>query len=71
LARRGVACDVHYPLPDHRQPVRAAQGEPVALPITEAACAEVLSLPCCPGLTGAQIDRVIEAVRAFFEETPC
>jgi len=66
LARCGVACAVHYPVPDHRQPARRA--EPVSLPVTEAACAEVLSLPCCPGLTEPQVDRVIEAVRSFFTE---
>ena len=64
LARHGVACDVHYPVPDHRQPVRSSE---VSLPITEAACAEVLSLPCYPGLTGSQIEQVIEAVRGFFD----
>ncbi|MCL1961527.1 MAG: DegT/DnrJ/EryC1/StrS family aminotransferase [Desulfovibrionaceae bacterium] len=63
LARHGVACDVHYPAPDHRQPVRRCT---VSLPVTEAACAEVLSLPCYPGLMAPQIDRVIDAVRAFF-----
>ena len=67
LAAHGIACDVHYPLPDHRQPVRAHEtGAAVSLPVTEAACAQVLSLPCCPGLAPAQIGRVIAAVRAFF-----
>jgi len=68
LARHGIACDVHYPLPDHRQPVRAQEaGAAPPLPVTEAACAQVLSLPCCPGLAPAQIEQVIEAVRAFFD----
>ena len=67
LVARGIACDVHYPVPDHRQPVRAGQPAP-ALPVTEAACAQVLSLPCYPGLPQEQAGQVIEAVRAFFEE---
>ena len=52
LAAAGVATDVHYPVPDHRQAGcrrRAADG----LPRTERACAEVLSLPCYPELTDA------------------
>jgi dTDP-4-amino-4,6-dideoxygalactose transaminase len=73
LAAHGVASDVHYPLPDHRQPVRANDtDEAPSLPVTEAACAQVLSLPCCPGLTPAQMDRVIETVRVFFDgKSPC
>jgi dTDP-4-amino-4,6-dideoxygalactose transaminase len=64
LMERGIACDIHYPVPDHRQPVRLPPA--VDLPATDAACAEVLSLPCYPGLQPAQIDRVIDAVRGFF-----
>ncbi len=67
LAARGIASDVHYPIADHLQPIWS--GRPVPqLPVTEAACAQVLSLPCYPGLTDAQADAVIEAVRGFFAE---
>ena len=71
LTAQGIACDVHYPAPDHHQPVHA--GRPVPdLPVTQAACAEVLSLPCYPGLTPAQAAQVIQAVRGFFGEGgPC
>lgn len=64
LAEHGVSCDVHYPVPDHRQPAWAAADAP-RLPATEAACAEVLSLPCYAGLSDEQVQGVIEAVRAF------
>ena len=47
LDSRGVATDVHYPIADHRQPV-FDERPPPALPITERACDEVLSLPCFP-----------------------
>lgn len=67
LTAQGIATDVHYPVPDHRQPVHG--GRPaVHLPVTEAACAQVLSLPCFPGMTSDQITRVIEAVRRFFDQ---
>ena len=65
LAACGIASDVHYPIADHRQPIWAGRSVP-PLPVTEAACAQVLSLPCYPGLTDAQADAVIEAVRGFF-----
>ncbi len=71
LSAQGIACDVHYPVPDHRQPVWAGRAAP-ELPVTETACAEVLSLPCYPGLTPAQAEQVVQAVRGFFAEgAPC
>ncbi|WP_298437550.1 DegT/DnrJ/EryC1/StrS family aminotransferase [Ottowia sp.] len=64
LTQHGVACAIHYPVSDHQQPVRVGQSP--SLPATEAACAEVLSLPCCPGLSSPQVEQVILAVRGFF-----
>jgi len=69
LAAQGIASDVHYPVPDHRQPVVAAACADVRLPITEAACAQVLSLPCFLGMTDSQVDQVIAAVSSFHERT--
>ncbi len=60
LAASGVATDVHYPVPDHRQP-GAGDAPPGGLPVTERACAEVLSLPCYPDLTAAEVDAVAAA----------
>ena len=59
LASRGVATDIHYPIADHRQPV--LEGRREALPVTERACDEVLSLPCFPAMTDGEIGRVVEA----------
>jgi dTDP-4-amino-4,6-dideoxygalactose transaminase len=65
LAALGVATDVHYPVPDHRQPAYGdAAWAAVRLAVTEAACARVLSLPCFPALTDAEVARVISAVRS-------
>lgn len=66
LAARGVGTEVHYPIPDHRQPaVRARLGGALpALPATERLCAEALSLPCFAEMTDDEVDFVIEAVRA-------
>lgn len=62
LARRGVHCGVLYPVPVHRQP---AYRRAVELPVTERACAEVLSLPLHPGVTEADVARVCAAVREW------
>ena len=60
LAAAGVATDIHYPIPDHRQP-GAGAAPPAGLARTEQACGEVLSLPCYPELTDAEIDAVAAA----------
>lgn len=62
LAAAGIDSDVHYPIPDHRQPAWADAA--VCLAHTERACAELLTLPCHPALTDAEVARVIDTVRA-------
>ena len=68
LQERGIGCDVHYPIADHLQPVYGRNGD-VSLPVTERVCAEVLSLPCYPGLDATQQQRVIDVVRDFFKRS--
>lgn len=67
LAESGVATRVYYAPPLHLQPAlerfAPRQG---ALPETELASREVLSLPLYPELTPEQRDWVIETVRQFF-----
>lgn len=66
LQECGVATDVHYPIADFRQPVAAENHAEVHLAITEDACATVMSLPCFPGLSEPDVERVIESVRGYF-----
>ncbi|WP_242195771.1 MULTISPECIES: DegT/DnrJ/EryC1/StrS family aminotransferase [unclassified Pseudomonas] len=66
LKEKSVSTDIHYPIADHKQPAYAAK--PAALSVTEHACETVISLPCYPGLTDEEVDRVIEAVTAYFSE---
>jgi aminotransferase EvaB len=63
LRTAGVGTDIHYPIPDHRQPVTREAA--VSLPVTERACAEVLSLPCFPAMNTGEVDYVIEACNAW------
>jgi dTDP-4-amino-4,6-dideoxygalactose transaminase len=70
LERRGVNTNIHYPVPVHLQPAyrdRVALG-PSALPRTEQAAREVLSLPMYPQLSDQQIERVCTAVSAVCRE---
>lgn len=57
----GVGSDVHYPIPDHRQPMHADRFASVTLPVTEALCTRVLTLPCFPEMSEAEVDRVVAA----------
>ena len=61
----GIETAIHYPIPDHKQPAWRHLFEGVALPNTEAHCAEVLTLPCFPELTEEEIVRVCEALRSL------
>jgi dTDP-4-amino-4,6-dideoxygalactose transaminase len=65
LSRHGIATDVHYPIPDHRQPMHGGRYASVSLPATEALCDRVLTLPCFPEMTDAEAQRVIEACNAW------
>ncbi len=67
LSRVDIGHAVYYPVPLHRQPALAGLGyQPGDFPESEAAAAEVLSLPVFPELTVAERSRVIEEVSRFF-----
>jgi dTDP-3-amino-2,3,6-trideoxy-4-keto-D-glucose/dTDP-3-amino-3,4,6-trideoxy-alpha-D-glucose/dTDP-2,6-dideoxy-D-kanosamine transaminase len=66
LRERGVATDVHYPVADSQQPACAGARAAAPLPVTETACASVLSLPCFPGMSDDQVEHVIDSMQAFF-----
>ncbi|HEV8500228.1 MAG TPA: DegT/DnrJ/EryC1/StrS family aminotransferase [Casimicrobiaceae bacterium] len=67
LAQQSIGTDVHYPVPDHRQPTEIPRKHP-PMPLTESACREVLTLPCFPGMTDADVDRVIDAIRHHYAD---
>jgi dTDP-4-amino-4,6-dideoxygalactose transaminase len=62
LAAMGIETGIHYPIPCHRQAayLRFATGP---LPVSEAAAAEVLSLPMFPHLRDEQVALVCDAVQ--------
>ncbi len=67
LKGQGIASEVHYPLPDYRQPCE--QGRLISasdLPVTERACREILTLPCFPEMTDQDVISVIDPVMRFF-----
>lgn len=65
LKSLGISSDVHYPVPDHQQPVFGRRFFRVRLPNTEQLATEVLTLPCYPEMTEAQIEEVIAGVNSW------
>lgn len=61
LSKSGFDLKVHYRVPIHRQPVYRDRAG-VALPHTDAAIAEIASLPVGPELAAGDRDRLIEAL---------
>jgi dTDP-4-amino-4,6-dideoxygalactose transaminase len=66
LAQHGVATLIYYPKPLHLQTVYAGLGfREGDFPVAESVSKRILPLPMYPELTDAQVDHVIDAVRAF------
>lgn len=59
-----VGSGVYYPIPNHRLPSLAPYAPGLELPATEKAAREVVSLPVHPSLSGADLERIVEAVNA-------
>jgi dTDP-4-amino-4,6-dideoxygalactose transaminase len=67
LRGRSVGTGFHYPTPAHLSDAYSHLGlGPGAFPVTEEAAARVLSLPMFPGITDAQLESVVEGIRAWF-----
>jgi dTDP-4-amino-4,6-dideoxygalactose transaminase len=70
LGAQAIGAGIHYPIPLHLQPAYAFVGHQTGdFPVAESYARECLSLPIYPELTDAQQDRVVAAVRAYFENT--
>ena len=65
LAARGIGTDVHYPVPDHLQPVAGGEHSGLRLPHTERLAREILTLPCHPALSDEEVARVADACNDF------
>ena len=65
LSDAGVQTDIHYPLPDHRQPMLGERFAGIHLPVTETLACEILTLPCHPYLSEEEINHVIDACNRF------
>jgi aminotransferase EvaB len=60
-----IGTDIHYPCPDHRQPIFREQFKNLRLENTEQICGEILTLPCYPNLSQEDVSKVIDAVNSW------
>ncbi|HEY1358490.1 MAG TPA: DegT/DnrJ/EryC1/StrS family aminotransferase [Thermoleophilaceae bacterium] len=66
LATEGIATAVHYPVPIHLQDAYAHLGMGRgSLPVAERLAERICTLPLFPGMTDAELDRVVQAVWAM------
>jgi len=65
LSDRNIACDIHYPIPDYKQLLFEGIFDTVFLENTEALASNVLSLPCYPELTMAEVGEIIKIINEF------
>lgn len=65
LSNRKIASDIHYPIPDYRQPVFGGLYTNIHLANTEQLAQEILTLPCYPEMTHDDVNIVIDAVNTF------
>lgn len=69
LLARHIETKVHYPIPLHLQEAAEGLGYATgAFPVTENLAETILSLPIYPELTQIQIERVISAIREFYDK---
>jgi dTDP-4-amino-4,6-dideoxygalactose transaminase len=71
LAGAGVASAIHYPKPIHLTEAYAHLGMTEgSLPVAERLAGRILSLPVFPGMTEAELKRVVSAVESFARSRP-
>lgn len=61
LEAQGIATQIHYPIPPHRQ-LAYKEWAALRLPISEKIAAQELSLPCNQTMTDEEVSRVIAAL---------
>lgn len=60
-----IPCDIHYPLPDHRQKNIANQFQQAVLPVTENLAQQAITLPCFPEMKLSDQQEVIHAINTW------
>lgn len=68
LAANGVASEIYYPVPLHRQVCfQSIADSQLSFPVSDELAAQVLSIPVFPELKPAQLQHVADQIAAFFQ----
>ena len=71
LSAQNIQTGIHYPIPCHLQPAFQNLGYKMGgFPQAEQLCQEILSLPMYPGLTPAQVERVVATLKDLLKAYP-
>lgn len=65
LRNHDIASDIHYPISDIHQAIFESRFAAVSLPNTDLLAGEVLTLPCYPEMTDADVQQVVAAVNGW------
>ena len=65
LKSNQIASDIHYPIPDHRQPFFENQFKDLTLKNTEELSDIIITLPCYPEMPEKDVEKVISAVNEW------
>lgn len=61
MKQHGIATDIHYPILDCDQPGWMSEVTP-ELPVSRASTREIVTVPCFPFMTDAEVERVADAM---------
>jgi dTDP-4-amino-4,6-dideoxygalactose transaminase/glycosyltransferase involved in cell wall biosynthesis len=67
LEKQGIQTGVHYPLALTKHAYLAKTGVLTPCPVAEKACAQVLSLPCHPGMPTVHLEKIVSCCLAWLE----
>lgn len=65
LQQCGILTDIHYPIPDHQQPILQTQFASTKLHNTEQLMHEILTIPCYPDMNDAAVQHVITSINSW------
>jgi dTDP-4-amino-4,6-dideoxygalactose transaminase len=65
LEARGIASEIYYPVPLHKQECFRQFDPPATLPVAERLAEEVISLPVFPEMTEEEHSAVVDAIAGF------
>jgi len=60
-----ISTDIHYPIPDYRQPVFDNKYKSLNLTNTEQLASEILTLPCYPELSMNDVEKIVNLINKW------